>query len=61
MAKAGFYGTRVTIHQADLDRLPYQAMWANLIVSEETLLTGKLPPSPAGVYRLLRPAAVAWC
>ena len=55
LAEAGLYGNRVVIHHGTLEKLPYQKRLANLIVSEETLLTGKLPPSAAEVYRLLRP------
>jgi len=55
LAEAGMYGTRVTIHQGDAARLPFPSYWANLIVSEEALLTGKLPDAPAEVYRVLRP------
>lgn len=52
---AGLYGTRVTIHQGPLDTLPYPSYFANLIVSEQTLLTGVLPTPAHEVYRLLRP------
>ncbi|HUT95597.1 MAG TPA: PQQ-binding-like beta-propeller repeat protein [Thermoguttaceae bacterium] len=52
---AGLYGSRVVIHHGGLDKLPYQKRFANLIVSDETLATGKLPPSPAEVFRVLRP------
>ncbi|MBM3890036.1 MAG: methyltransferase domain-containing protein, partial [Verrucomicrobia bacterium] len=55
LAEAGLYGTRVTIHQGDPAKLPFQRHWANLIVSEETLLTGKPPASSAEVHRVLRP------
>ncbi len=55
LRKAGFYGRRIVIHHGPLDRLPYQKRFANLIVSEETLESGKLPPSATEVYRLLRP------
>jgi outer membrane protein assembly factor BamB len=56
LAEAGLYGTRVTIHQGDAAKLPFQKCWANLIVSEETLLTGKPPASLAEVERVLRPS-----
>ncbi|MCX6899473.1 MAG: PQQ-binding-like beta-propeller repeat protein [Verrucomicrobia bacterium] len=56
LAEAGLYGTRVTIHQGDHAKLPFQKCWANLIVSEETLLTGKPPGSLAEVERVLRPS-----
>jgi outer membrane protein assembly factor BamB len=55
LAEAGLYGTRITIHQGDAAKLPFPAYWANLIVSEETLLGGKLPGAPAEIQRVLRP------
>lgn len=56
LAEAGLYGTRVTIHQSDDTKLPFQKYWANLIVSEEALRSGKLPDSAAEVQRVLRPS-----
>ena len=53
---AGCYGTRITIHQGSLETLPYPPYFANLIVSEDALLEGTLPPSSNAVARLLRPA-----
>ena len=55
LIRAGVYGARVSVHLADFDRLPYQGLWANLIVSEEALLTGKLPAAPEELLRVLRP------
>jgi len=55
LREAGLYGSRIVIHHGPLDRLPYQKRLANLIVSEETLVSGTPPPSAAEVYRLLRP------
>ena len=55
LTDAGLYGNRVVIHHGPIDKLPYQKRFANLIVSEESIHTGKLPPA-AEVYRLLRPS-----
>ena len=55
LSEAGLYGARVTIFQGDAARLPFPRYWANLIVCEETLVDGKVPPSAAEVYRVLRP------
>ncbi|UCC99606.1 MAG: PQQ-binding-like beta-propeller repeat protein, partial [Phycisphaerales bacterium] len=52
---AGYYGSRVTIHHGSLDKLPYPSYFANLIVSDRTLLTGALPPSAEALFRVLRP------
>ena len=53
--QAGLYGGRIVIHQGKLDGLPYQKHFANLITSDETVRSGRLPPSASEVYRLLRP------
>jgi len=55
LTRAGLYGSRVVMHQAELDELPYQKRFANLVVSDATLVTGKPASSAAEVYRLLRP------
>jgi outer membrane protein assembly factor BamB len=52
--KAGLSG-QIVVHRASLAKLPYAGYLANLIVSEQTLLTGKLPPSASEVFRVLRP------
>jgi outer membrane protein assembly factor BamB len=52
--KAGLYG-RVVIQQKDYDSLPYTKYFANLIVSDETVQTGKLPFAPEETFRILRP------
>jgi len=52
--KAGLYG-RVVVHQKDNDSLPYTKYFANLIVSDEALQTGKLQTVPKEVFQLLRP------
>ncbi|MDT8302016.1 MAG: PQQ-binding-like beta-propeller repeat protein, partial [Sedimentisphaerales bacterium] len=57
--RAGYYGSRITVHHGKLDELPYPAYFANLIVSERTLLSGELPPSAAEMFRVLRPCGGA--
>ena len=52
--KAGLYG-RVVIRHGDSRDLPYTQYFANLIVSDEILRTGKLPAWPDGLFRVLRP------
>ena len=53
--RAGYYGSRITVHHGKLDELPYPAYFANLIVSERTLISGELPPSAVEMFRVLRP------
>lgn len=55
LSKAGIYGTRITIHQGKLEKLPYQKYFANLVISDQTLCTGELPPSAEEIFRVLRP------
>lgn len=55
LQQAGLYGARVTVHQGPPDRLPYTSYFANLVVSDEALVSGELPPSAAEAYRVLRP------
>ncbi len=55
LASAGLYGTRITIHHADLSPLPYSSFFANLIVSDSLLLTGEVPGDAQSVVRHLKP------
>ena len=52
--RAGLQG-RVAIHHGPSNKLPYTKYMFNLIVSDEALVSGKLPPSAAEAYRVLRP------
>lgn len=52
--KAGLYGN-VAVHHGSLATLPYVSYFANLIISEKTLVTGALPGRAAEVFRVLRP------
>jgi outer membrane protein assembly factor BamB len=52
---AGYYGSRITVHHESLETLSFPSYFANLIVSDKTLLTGELTTPALEVYRLLRP------
>jgi len=52
---AGLYGVRVTVDSGPLAHLPYPDYFANLIVSDTTLLSGKLETAPEELFRTLRP------
>ena len=52
---AGLYGTRITVHQAELSQLPYSNYFANLIVSDSLLVQGTIPGEPQDVARHLKP------
>jgi outer membrane protein assembly factor BamB/SAM-dependent methyltransferase len=62
LRKAGVYGSRITLHHvASLDSLPFPRSFANLIVSDGSLATGKLPAAAAQVLPLLQPATGVAC
>lgn len=59
--KAGLYGSRVAVHQAELSAIPYSNYFANLIVSDTYLRTGELPGDSRLIMRHLKPlGGVAW-
>jgi len=51
--QAGLLGARVTVSRGPLSGLP--SHFANLVVSEAALTSGRLPDSPAEILRVLRP------
>ncbi|NOX99933.1 MAG: PQQ-binding-like beta-propeller repeat protein, partial [Verrucomicrobia bacterium] len=42
-SKTGYYGNRITIHHGSLSDIPYPNYFANLVVSDTLVKTGKLP------------------
>ncbi len=52
--KAGLSG-RVVVHHKNFATQPYTKYFANLVISDQTLRTGKLPSSVDEVFRMLRP------
>ena len=61
LARAGMYGSRVTIDQADLQIDPLPNYFANLIVSDSFLLDGKLPGNAGQIARHLKPEGGVMC
>ncbi|MGF1582033.1 MAG: PQQ-binding-like beta-propeller repeat protein [Gemmataceae bacterium] len=55
LSRAGLYGHRVTIHQADLGDIPYSNYFANLVVSDEFVRTGELSGNPKNFLRHVKP------
>lgn len=53
--EAGLYGEQVVVHHGSLKELPYTDYFANLIVSDQTLISGKFPGSISEIFRVLRP------
>ncbi len=58
---AGLYGARVVIDQGDPSALPYSNYFANLIVSDSLLLTGKIPGDAGRLTRHLKPCGGVIC
>ncbi len=56
LRRRGCYGARVTVeHLADLTALPLPGHFANLVVSQSMLETGRVPCSSPEILRVLRP------
>ncbi len=61
LAKTGLYGTRITVDQLDLEVVPYANYFADLIVSDSLLLTGKIPGNAERVAKHLKPLGGVIC
>ncbi len=62
LSAAGYYGHRVTVHQADPGDLPYSNYFANLIVSDAFATGGELPAAnPSEVAQHLKPVGGVIC
>ena len=55
LSDLGVYGSRITIHHADLSPVPYSSYFANLIVSDTLLVSGTIPAIASEVARHVRP------
>ncbi|MCP5549687.1 MAG: PQQ-binding-like beta-propeller repeat protein [Akkermansiaceae bacterium] len=62
-ARAGLYGNRVSIHTGPLNALPYPNYFANLVVSDTLVATGKLPDGldPKILARHVKPLGGTVC
>jgi len=61
LSQTGYYGHRVTFHQTELSPLPYSHYFANLIVSDTLLKTGKIPGIPRDVATHVKPLGGTIC
>jgi len=59
--RAGLYGVRVAVLHWRGDTLPFTSQMANLIVSDEAMVSGKLSVPAGEVFRLLRPYGGVAC
>ncbi|MBI5759741.1 MAG: PQQ-binding-like beta-propeller repeat protein, partial [Planctomycetales bacterium] len=55
LSRAGLYGTRVVVHQADPASVPYSNYFANVIASDSLVKTGTLVGDPQKLARHLKP------
>lgn len=55
LSRAGLYGTRIVVHQADPANVPYSNYFANVIASDSLLKTGALVGNPQKLARHLKP------
>lgn len=55
LSRAGLYGTRVVIHQADPANVPYSNYFANVIASDSFVKTGEFIGDPRKLARHLKP------
>jgi len=56
LREAGLYGSRVTLHERALARLPYAAKTFNLVVSDRVVERGELRGTAQEALRVLRPS-----
>jgi outer membrane protein assembly factor BamB len=61
LSAAGLYGHRITFVQCPLDRIPFSNYFANLVVSDTLIATGKLPVDPAKIARHVKPLGGRAC
>jgi outer membrane protein assembly factor BamB len=61
LAESGLYGARVVVEHADLSQIPCSDYFANLIVSEEAITSGRMPAAASDAIRLLKPLGGKIC
>lgn len=61
LSAAGLYGSRVCVDQGSLSSLPYSDYFANLVVSEDALVSGRVRGSAGEVLRVLKPIGGTVC
>ncbi len=55
LASAGLYGSRITIEEADLRKLPFPPYVFNLVIDQNSLSGGASPTPASEIVRLTRP------
>jgi len=52
---AGLYGARVFVRHGELSQVPFSDYFANLVVSEDALVSGQMPGNAKEAFRMLKP------
>ncbi|MDY0167209.1 MAG: PQQ-binding-like beta-propeller repeat protein [Thermoguttaceae bacterium] len=58
---AGLYGARVLVEHADLSDVSFSDYFANLVVSEDAIVSGRIPGSAEEAFRMLKPLGGTIC
>ena len=58
---AGLLGARVTVEHADLSDVPFSDYFANLVVSEEAIVSGQMPGGAKEAFRMTKPMGGTIC
>jgi len=61
LLKAGLYGDRITVIQSKADETPLSNYFANLVVSDSFLKTGRMPASGSALGRYVKPCGGQVC
>ena len=58
---AGLYGARVLVEHGELTQVPFSDYFANLVVSEEAIVSGQMPRGAQEAFRMLKPLGGTIC
>jgi len=58
---AGLYGARVHVEDGDLSRVPFSDYFANLVVSDDAIVSGQMPSGAKEAFRMLKPVGGTIC
>jgi len=58
---AGLYGARVLVEHGELSKVPFSDYFANLVVSEDAIVSGQMPGSAKEAFRMLKPLGGTIC
>jgi len=61
LSRAGLYGHRIVVHHGESGQIPYSNYFANLVVSDRMLRSGRLPDNPGRLARHVKPLGGVVC